>query len=115
MEVLAFYDTVFGGLFESFNAVTSYPSPRDLLIRCPLPELKHYQITQIEKVHCTTIVVHLVHYAADDFEFHCDYVIPPHYACVVTDEDVREIQSGRSIFTLRRLFVRTPRAHLRQK
>ena len=91
MDLLAFYDSVFGGLFERFNAVTSYPSSRDILIRCPLLALKNYQITQIEKVHSTSMVVHLVHYAAHDLEFHCDYVLPPHYACVVNDEDVREI------------------------
>ena len=116
MELLALFDSdVPKILIENFQALNSSPSSWDFsLVRCPLIADREYEITQIVKEVESGVIFHLVH-TAFNFDTESKYVLPPHYAQLVTDGNVREVNSRRAPFTLRKRFVKDDWALLKHK
>jgi len=94
------------GIVEKFETVNSAPSSWDLsLVRCPLLENKDHHIEQITKEHPTGVIFHLSHLIFS-LDYKMKYMLPPLNAQTVTDEDVEEVNNGRSEYTLRKRFVK---------
>ena len=75
---------------------------------------REYQITQIVKEVESEAILHLVH-SSFNLDIESEYVLPPHYAQLVNDKVVREVNSGRATFTLRKRLIKDDGAVLKYK